>query len=135
MEQANRLGMVMSVRKRFTVAEVNAGAVLVAAVVGMAHRLVDFTMIAIGGAAGTTTSVDLLGTRSAASVALATVAIAALSENAIVKPNSGNVTMLAAGASYTALDAHTAITINKTGGALDTASHVDVVCSYATERP
>jgi 7-cyano-7-deazaguanine synthase in queuosine biosynthesis len=133
-QQAVRTAMVMTVRERVAAADVNAGATLAAAVKGMAHRLVDFTMIAIGGAAGTTTTVDILGTQSAASAKLAAVGIAALTEDAIVKPDTGNVTMLAAGASYVANDENTAITIGVTGDDLDTATHIDVLLSYVTEE-
>src|SRR5690348_13777162 len=55
-------------RVRSTAAEVNAGNTLLPAVPGFAYRIVDFTMIAIGGSAATATSVDIIGTRSAAEV-------------------------------------------------------------------
>lgn len=137
MEQASRTGMVVSVRKRFTIAQVNAGADIVSAVPGMAYRLTDFTMIAVGGAAATATSVDIIGTRSAATVRPFVVAVSALTEDTLVKPNTANVTALAAGASYTALDKNTAVTIGKQSGGseLATATHIDVILSYAIERP
>jgi len=135
-QQAVRTAMTMGVRTRFTIAQVNAGATLVAAVKGMAHRIVDLTMIAIGGAAETATSVDIIGTRSAATVRPFVVAVAALTQSAVVKPNSANVTVLADGASYTALDENTAITIGTQSGGSDlaTATHIDVILSYAAEE-
>ena len=78
MEQASRLGMVISKRTRFTLAQVNAGATVVAAVAGMAYRIVDVTLIAVGGAAAGGTSVDIIGTRSAATVRPIVAAVAAL---------------------------------------------------------
>jgi hypothetical protein len=42
---------------------------------------------------------------------------------------------LADGASLTALDANTAVTIGKTGGTLATATHVDVLLDYTAEIP
>ena len=137
MEQASRLGLVCSTRQRFTLAQVNAGATILAAVSGMAYRIVDVSLIAVGGAAATGTSVDIIGTRSAATVRPIVAAVAALTENTLVKPNTANVTILAAGASFTALDKSTAITIGKQSGGSDiaTATHFDVILSYAVERP
>ena len=123
---------VKSQRVRFTAAQVNAGATLLAAVAGYKYRVTDWTMIAIGGNAATATSVDILGTRTT-SVTLAAVAVAALTQSAAVKPNSANVTLLADGASHTALDANTAITVGKTGSSLATATHIDVIVSYVLE--
>lgn len=124
---------IQNVRTRFTVAQINAGATLLPAVPGYAYRLIDFTLIAIGGAAGGATDVRILGTRAAGSVALAIAAVAALTQSAVVKPNSANVTVLADGASFTPLDVNTAVTVGKTGGALATATHVDVIANYALE--
>lgn len=136
MAQADRRAMVCAARVRTTVANVNAGATLLASVKGMAHRLVDFTLIAVGGAAGAATSVDIIGTRSGVTVRLAVVAIAALSQGTAVKPNSANVTLLADGASFTPLDENTPITIGKQSGGADltTATHFDVILSTASEK-
>ena len=137
MQQASRLGMVVSVRSRFTLAQVNAGATVVAATAGMAYRIVDVTLISVGGAAAGGTSVDLIGTRSAATVRPIVAAVAALTQSAVVKPNTTNVTVLADGASFTALDANTAITIGKQSGGSDltVSTHFDLILSYAAERP
>lgn len=126
---------VQTVRTRFTTAEVNAGATLLAAVPGFKYRVIDWTMIAIGGSAATATSVDIAGTRSASGVLLAVVAVAALTRSTAVKPNSGNVTLLADGASHTALDVNTAITVAKQSGGsnLATTTHVDVILDYVLE--
>lgn len=122
-----------TVRTRFTAAQVNAGATLVAAPgAGLALRPVDWTMIAIGGNAATATSVDLIGTVSASESRFAVVGVAALTQSAVVKPDTANVTVLADGASFVTLDANTAITISKQsgGGSLATATHVDVILVY-----
>ena len=134
MAQADRTTMTMAVYTRSTAAEVNAGKTLVAAVPGMKFRLVDFTMIAIGGNAGTATAVNLLGTRTSASVTLAAVAVAGLTQSAVVKPDNANVTVLADGASLTVLDANTAITISSTTNNLATATHIDTTIVYACEK-
>lgn len=136
MAQANRLAMTMAPRTRTLTADVNAGATLVPAVQGMKHRLVDFTLIAIGGAAGGATSVDIIGTRAGVQVRLAVVAVAALTQSAAVKPNSANVTLLADGASHTPLDENTAITIGRQSGGSDltTATAIDCVLVHSTEK-
>ena len=134
MAQAVRTTMTMAHRVRSTIAEVNAGKTLVAAVPGMKHRIVDFTLIAIGGAAAAATSVDINGTRSSAAVKPAVVAVAALTQSAAVKPDTANVTLLADGASFTALDENTAITIGIAGSDLTTATHIDAIIVVATEK-
>lgn len=120
-------------RIRTTAGNVNTGATLLPALPGLKYRIVDFTAIAIGGNASGATSVDILGTQAAAGATLAAMAIAALTRSTAVKPNSANVTLLADGASHSACDAGTAITIGKTGGSLATATHVDVILTYAIE--
>lgn len=120
-------------RSRVTTANVNAGATLLPAVAGFKYRIQDAVMIAIGGNAGTATTVDILGTQSSSSVKLLAVAIAALTRSAVVRAGAANATVLADGASFVACDANTAITIAKTGSALDTATHVDVLLTYTLE--
>lgn len=133
MAQASRLGMALTVRRRFTIAQVNAGATIAAAVPGMKHRLVDAHMISVGGAAAAVTTVDILATLSAASRKLVTFAQADLAENT-VRTLVANGTVLAAGASFTQNDANTAITIGKTGSDVTTATHIDLILVYATEE-
>jgi hypothetical protein len=122
-----------TVRRRCTVAEINAGVELLPAVPGYAYRMTDAKMIAIGGAASGATDVRILGTRAAGSVALLAVAIAALTQSAVVRAGAANATVLADGASFTPLDANTAVTVGKTGGSLATSTHVDVTMTYVLE--
>lgn len=124
---------VQNVRRRCTAAEINAGVSLLAAVPGYAYRVTDMSMIAIGGAATTATDVRILGTRAAGSVALLAVAVAALTQSALVRAGAANATLLADGASHTALDVNTAVTVGKTGGSLAGATHVDVIAAYVLE--
>jgi hypothetical protein len=120
-------------RQRFTTAQVNAGATVLAAPgAGLAYRLVDLVMIAVGGNAATATSVDIAGTRSASAVLLAVNAIAGLTRSAMLRLGATNSVVLADGASHTALDANTAITIAAVG-TLATATHIDVVMTYAVD--
>lgn len=124
---------VQQIRTRFTAAQINAGASLLPAVPGFAYRLVDLTLIAIGGAASGATDVRVLGTRAAGAVVLLAAAIAALTQSAVVRAGAANAAVLADGASFTPLDVNTAVTVGKTGGALATATHVDVLATYVLE--
>lgn len=120
-------------RSRVTTANVNAGATLLPAVPGFKYRIQDMTMIAIGGAAATATTVDILATQSTSSVKLLAVAVAALTQSAVVRAGAANATVLADGASFVANDTNTAITIGKTGSSLATATHIDVLITYVLE--
>lgn len=129
---------VRNVRVRATAAEVNGagGKTLVAALAGYKCRIIDWTMIAIGGAAATATSVDIVTTQGASAVRPFVVAVAALTQSTVVKPSSANVTVLADGASYVANDANTPVVLAKQsgGGSLGTATHIDCVLSYVMEK-
>lgn len=126
-------GVASTIRTRVTTAQVNSGLTLLPAIPGKKYRLIDATLIAIGGNAATADSVNIVGTQSASSATLIAAAVAALTRSAVVKPNSSNVTVLADGASFAACDENTAITIGKTGSNLATATHVDVSLSYVVE--
>jgi len=122
-------GAVVNVRQRFTIAEVNAGATLVPAVAGKSIRMVDCRAIAIGGAAGAVTTVDVLGTLTTARKLVA-YAQANLTQSTVIGAGHAGGTVLADGASYTANDAGTAITVGKTGSNVTTATHIDVIFDY-----
>jgi len=124
---------VRSVRTRFTTAQVNAGATLLPAVPGKQYRIVDMALIAIGGAAATATSVDILATQSASSVKLLAAAVAGLTQNTLLRAGAANAAILAAGASFVQNDVNTAITIGKTNSDLATATHVDALVTYVLE--
>lgn len=117
-------------RGRFSLAQVNAGATILAAVPGFKYRLQDAAMIAIGGAATASTTIDILATQSAASVKLVANAVAALTQNTLLRAGATNSTILAAGASFVENDVNTAITIGKTGSDMATATHIDVLLTY-----
>jgi hypothetical protein len=119
-------------RVRTTTANVNAGATLLPAVPGFRYRLQDVTMISIGGAAAGATTIDVLGTRTT-SVKLLAVAVAALTQSSVVRAGAANATVLADGASFTTVDANTAITIGKTGSDLTTSTNIDVLLTYVLE--
>jgi len=126
---------VRNLRVRATTAEVNAGLLLLAQLAGYKYRLVDMTMIAIGGNAATATSVDIVTTQGGSAARPYVVAVAALTRSAVVKPNSANVTVLADGASHVANDENTGVYISKqaAGSNLATATHIDINLSYTIE--
>ncbi len=124
--------VVQSQRFRVVVADINSGKTILAAVANKKYRIIDWTMIAYGGAAGTSTAVTILATQSSG-VALATVAIGTLTQSSIVKPTSSNVTVLADGASNVANDEETAITVGKTDSTLDTCTGIDFILTYTLE--
>jgi len=120
-------------RRRCTIAEINAGLTLLPAKAGIQYRMVDAIMIAVGGAAATATTVDILATQSAASVKLVAAAVAGLTQSTVGRAGASNFSVLADGASFVENDVNTAITIGKTGSNVATATHVDVLLSYVEQ--
>lgn len=127
-------------RTRVTVAQINAGFTLLPALPTVRWRLVDLMLISIGGAATTSTDVRVLGTRAAASVALGIAAIAGLTQSTVLRLGSpfatagtASIVPLADGASFTQLDANTAMTVGKTGGTLAGATNIDVLLGYVAD--
>lgn len=124
-------GEVKTVRQRFTIAQVNAGATLVAALPGVKYRMINGRMIAVGGAAAAHTTIDILGTQST-SKKLVAFAVANTAQSAVLQPGVTGAAVLADGASFTENDANTAITVGKTGSNVTTATHIDVEFTYVT---
>lgn len=124
-----------ALRVRATTAEVNAGKVLLPALPGIKWKIHDAAMIAIGGAATGATSVDLLGTKGASASRPLVIAVAALTQSALVRMGATNAVILADGASFTAHDANTSISVTKQSGGsnLATATHIDVFLLYIAE--
>lgn len=124
---------VRNVRTRFTVAQVNAGATLLAAIRGQKFRVVGAEAIAIGGNVGSVTTIDILGTQSTSSVKLVAFAQASLTRSTVLKAGGTGATVLADGASFAQCDTNTALTVLKTGTDADTATHIDVNVDYVIE--
>ncbi len=124
------VGVEKTLRTRVTLAQLNAGFTLLPAVAGLAYSLIDAMLIAIGGAATTGTSVNIIGTRAAAPVQLVVVAIAALTQSAVVRAGAANAVVLADGASFTPLDVNTPITVITVGAAMTVLTNLDVVVEY-----
>jgi hypothetical protein len=126
--------LVVTVRKRFTIAEINAGADLVSAASGYKIRMVDAAMIAVGGAVTGATTVDILATLAGASRKLMASAVANLTQSALLRAGGTGGALLADGASHTPNDIGTKITVGKTGASAATATHVDVIFLYVLEK-
>ena len=122
-----------SIRTRATIAQANAGLTLLAAIPGYKYRLVDVTMIAVGGSVATVTTLDILGTQSASEVKLVAFAQAQLTRSTVLRPGITGAAVLADGASFVACDANTAIRLLKTGTDAATATHIDVILTYTVE--
>jgi predicted RecA/RadA family phage recombinase len=125
-------GKVLNIRKRIAVAAVNAGAPLLAAIPGVQYRMIHASAISIGGAAGAVTTVDLIGTVSSARKLVA-FAQASLTQSAVLKDGGTGAAVLADGASYTANDAGTAVTVGITGSSITTATSIDFNVDFAIE--
>src|SRR5487761_1899043 len=110
------LNGVYSVEATVTLAELNAGQVLVAAETGRTLKVVHGVVQALGGATGTCTDVRI-GDTANSPVASLTILQAALTQNTVVNEASANVTLGAFGA--TALTAAKGIQVYKTGSACD----------------
>ena len=119
-----------TLRTRITLAQLNAGFTLLAAVPGFIYSLIDVTLIAIGGAATTGTSVNVIGTRAASPVQLVVAAIAALTQSAVLRAGASNDVVLADGASFTPLDVNTPITVITVGAAMTVLTNLDVILEY-----
>lgn len=125
---------VRNIRTRFTVAQINAGASLLPAVAGYKYRVTGARAIAVGGAAGAVTTVDLLSTQATASVKLVAFAQASLTQSAVLKDGGTGAAVLADGASYVANDSGAAVTVGKTGADVTVATHIDVSVDYVLEK-
>lgn len=109
-----------------TTGEVNAGHVIVPAAAGRTLCVVGGWLRALGGAAGTCTSVDIKDTNSSAVVAIA-FAQASLTQDTVLKMGDAGTTLTTVG---TALTANEGLQIETTGTAMDTATSVDYAIEY-----
>lgn len=128
-------GVPRHLRVRATTAQVNAGLQILPPIPGFGYRIVDAAMIAIGGAAATATSVDLLGTKAGSASRPVVNAVAGLTQSALLRMGAANSAILADGASHTVHDANTGISVTKQSGGsnLATATAIDVLLTYVVE--
>lgn len=126
---ASAMTSVQQLYRRLTVAEVNTGATLLAAVAGIKYRMTSCRIIAKGGAATTGTSVDITGTQTTAKI-LVSFLQANLTQSAVVSAGGTGGTVLADGASFAVCDVNTAITIAKVGTDFTVVTGFDVFFDY-----
>jgi hypothetical protein len=126
-------GMSTKKRTRVTVAQLNAGFTLLPALPGVRWRLLDAMMNAVGGNATTGTSANIIGTRAGAAIQLLAAAVAALTQSALLRAGATNATVLADGASFTALDPNTPVTAKTVGSAMTVMTHLDVTLTYVAD--
>jgi predicted RecA/RadA family phage recombinase len=126
-------GRVMTLRKRCTIAQVNAGVSLLPALPGLKYRMHDAQAIAVGGAVTSVTTIDILATAAAASRKLVAFGQAAMTQSTVVRAGSAGGVVLADGASYTQNDVNTAVTANITGAAITVATNIDFELTYTIE--
>lgn len=129
-------GTAQAQRTRVTLAQANAGFTLLPALPGVKWRLLDARVIAIGGNTAGGTSLDLVATRSGSTIRPLVIAVAALTQSAVVRAGAANAVVLADGASFTQFDANTAVSVSKQSGgsALTTATNFDVFLEYVADE-
>lgn len=139
--QDSALPVLLTQRTRVTLAQLNAGFTLLAAIAGFKYRLIDARLTAIGGNATTGTSVNIIGTRAAGAVQLIVAAVARLVQSVrnvtgtpFATAGAEALVTLADGASFTPLDVNTGITIITVGSAMTVMTNIDVDLSFAIEE-
>lgn len=126
-------GRTHTIRKRLTIAQINAGVTLLPALPGLGYRMVEAKGIAIGGAAAAVTTVDILSLLATVSRKLVAFAQASLTQSTVLRDGAAGAAVLADGASYTKNDAGAAVTVGVTGAPITTATHIDVSLTYSLE--
>lgn len=126
-------GVCKSLRLRLTIAQVNAGADLLAALPTVRWRLFDAAMIAIGGAVTSNTSVNISGLVSGVATQLAVGAQASLTQSTLLRIGSAGMTIIANGASFTQQDVNAAMRATNVGSAITVATHVDFLIHYVAD--
>ncbi len=124
-------------RKRVTptVAQVHAGYTVLPAVTGLKYRLVDYSVVAVGGDVETQTHFYIKGTQGASAVNLVDIAAGALTRAYLNKPWMPNNTLLVSSSDLVAFnvcDANTAITLADDAQATTATSFI-VEVSYVVE--
>jgi len=126
-----------TLRTRVTLAQLNAGFTLLPALPGFIYSLIDCNMIAIGGAATTGTSVNVIGTRGGSPVQLFVAAVAGLTQSTNLRAGSpfatagtASIVCLADGASFTPLDVNTPVTVITVGSAMTVMTNIDITLEF-----
>ena len=130
-------GIPRNLRARIAVASIittaQAANELLPALPGYGYRIIDGSLMAVGGAVTSATSVDILGTKAAAASRPLVAAVAALTQSTLLRMGAANAVILADGASFTRHDANTALNLVRVGSAITVATFVDVELFYVVE--
>lgn len=126
-------GVAKSLRVRLSPTQLAAITALVPALPGVRWRMLDAIMIAIGGNATTSTSINISGAVSGVTTELLVTAVAALTRSALVRAGAANAVILADGASFTQQDANTALSAKSVGGTLTVSTFVDILMKYVAD--
>ena len=111
-----------------------ASTTLLPAIAGYKYRIIDIAMISTVANAATATAVTISGTQGASVVALVSNTVGALTDSTkVLMGTTANSSILADGASYTACDVNTAITIESTGAGLGGSTAIISIITYAIE--
>jgi hypothetical protein len=117
-----------------TLANINTGATLIAAVPGYKIRLLDVIMVATGANLTTVTSVDIKGTQGTAKVLLA-MAVGGLVRSTVNTPTTAtHAAPIADGFLFKVCDVNTAITVLKAGTDAAASATVDITLTYELVR-
>lgn len=138
-----QFGVIRTFRQRFTVAQLTTAGLAFTccpALPGVRWRMCDLLAVAIGGNVTTSTSVNVAGTVAAAAVELAVIAAARLARSVINRmgtpfatAGAESITALADGASFTQMDANTALIAHSVGGTPTVATAVDFIIDYVAD--
>lgn len=120
-----------TVEGQATTAQVNAGLIIVPEHPGRTITVVDAWMRAIGGAATTNTSVDIMDTADSPDSAVA-FARAGLTQNAVLRAGASNTTATDLGK---ALGTGEGLQIKTVGTAMTVATHIDYQVMYVIDTP
>ena len=123
-------GVVKNLRTRVTLTQLNAGFTLLPTLPGVKWQILDTKMIAVGGAATTGDSANIIGTRAGSAVQIIVGLVTALTRSALVRAGAANNTILADGASFTPLDTNKAVTVITVGTAMTVMTYLDVMLTY-----
>lgn len=122
--------MVFNVRKRFTTAQVNSGAVVIEGVAGAKIRLVDLVLATEGGAPDAE-DITIESEQGSTSAVLATFAHTDLGDNDYAHLFDGETTLLNEGASLVSNDEGKDVTVESEG--VTTVDHIDIIATYVLE--
>lgn len=114
--------IVRTVYGQATVVQINEGLDIISAAAGKTLKITGIALQAIGGAAGTATSVDIADTDG---TVFAAFPVGTLTQNSVVLLGGATVTNI-----HSALTADKGIKIQKAGGDLETCTHVNYIIEY-----